>query len=53
MLCVIKKIFYDGEGNKISWNLILKLHELQMNEGLHLGNKILKQHFLHKQQNES
>lgn len=48
-----KKTFYDGEGNKISWNLILKLHELQMNEGLHLGNKILKQHFLHKQQNES
>lgn len=39
-----KKLMIDGEGNKIKWEYIEKLEQLQNSEGLHLGNKQRKAH---------
>lgn len=39
-----KKEIMDGQNQIISWELIVKLLELQENEGLHLGNKLKKDH---------
>lgn len=39
-----KKIFIDSDNNVISWELIEMLVKLQENEGLHLGNKLRRDH---------
>lgn len=39
-----KKIIMDENGNIIDYNFIIKLCELQETEGLHLANKLRKQH---------
>ena len=39
-----RKNFIDREGNPIQWDFIEKLHKLQNNESLHLGNKLRSQH---------
>lgn len=36
------KIMIDENGDTIDYNFIIKLHELQESEGLHLGNKLRK-----------
>ena len=37
-------ILIDGSGNKIKWDYVVKLHELQKREGFHLGNKLKEEH---------
>lgn len=39
-----KKILKDGLGNFIKWEYIVKLHELQKEEGLKLANKLTAKH---------
>lgn len=39
-----KKQFWDEQGDPISWHFLELLHDLQVNEGLHLGNKITACH---------
>lgn len=38
------KVFYDADNNRIDYNYVVKLVELQESEGLHLGNKLTKSH---------
>lgn len=43
------KVFYDQDGNKIDYGYVVKLCELQENEGLHLANKLSRAHiYFHK-----
>lgn len=37
-------VFLDPEGKEIKWEFIEKLHKIQDNEGLYLGNKLRKKH---------
>lgn len=39
-----KGIFIDDTGAVVSWNYLVMLHNLQENEGLHLGNKLRALH---------
>jgi hypothetical protein len=39
-----KKSLVDGQGQFVKWEYIEKLHQLQENEGLHLGNKLRSGH---------
>ena len=44
------KSIIDDKGNMIRWEYFTKLHEIQINEGLHLANKLRTQHVnYHKQ----
>jgi hypothetical protein len=38
------KVLYNGKGEKISWEYIEELHNLQTLEGLHLANKLRDAH---------
>ncbi|EFN70574.1 THAP domain-containing protein 9, partial [Camponotus floridanus] len=38
------KCIVNSKGQMIKWDHIVALHELQQNEGLHLGNKLRQQH---------
>ena len=38
--------FVDGDGRKIEWRFIAKLHDIQMKEGMRFGNKIAMKHVL-------
>jgi len=38
------KYIVNSKGQMIKWDYIVALHELQQNEGLHLGNKLRQQH---------
>lgn len=38
------KAFTDSAGNTVMWRYIERLHQLQENEGLHLGNKLRASH---------
>lgn len=37
-------VFIDPDGQEIKWDYVSKLHQLQENQGLYLGNKIRKRH---------
>ena len=39
-----KEHFIDGENNSVKWIYIERLHNMQANEGLHLGNKLRYAH---------
>lgn len=38
------RILIDGDGNKIKWNYLEFLRDLQESQGLHLANKMRKKH---------
>jgi hypothetical protein len=37
-------IHVDADNNKIRWDYLVSLHQLQQDEGLHLANKLTKAH---------
>ena len=37
-------ILVDADGNKIKWEYVVALHQVQQNEGMHLANKLTKAH---------
>ena len=43
-------IIVDGSGKKVEWQYLLRLHELQEKEGLHLANKLRSAHISWQQQ---
>lgn len=43
-----KKSLVDGQGNFIKWEYVERLHKLQLQEGLHLGNKLSSKWFERK-----
>ena len=45
-----KENLLNSRGQRISWNYIVRLHELQQNEGLHLANKLRNQHINYTKQ---
>lgn len=45
-----KEVLLDENNNEINFQYIVKLNELQENEGLHLANKLKKSHILFSKQ---
>ncbi|RVE41326.1 hypothetical protein evm_014021 [Chilo suppressalis] len=39
-----KRLFFDEDGKKIRWQLLINLNKLQMNEGLTFANKLTPRH---------
>ena len=43
-------VIYDGDGKEIKWEYLVKLHELQESEGVHMANKLRSAHINWHQQ---
>lgn len=39
-----KKVFFDGNGDKIMWSYFTELNKIQNSEGVHLGNRLTDRH---------
>ena len=43
-------VIYNGDGEEINWEYLVKLHELQESEGVHMANKLGSAHIDRHQQ---
>lgn len=45
-----KRVFFDKDGKKIRWQLLINLNKLQTKEGLRFGNKLTSRHLYFRNQ---